>query len=70
MACIKKEKNRLIVSQAPLSTITEKYKCLDNSLFDFNKLKPKQKLLNYLEPLLGKYKKESNSYTKLTSKIK
>lgn len=69
MARLQKSKTKIVTSQIPLSQAVGKYNALNDSLFDFKNLKVKKKFLNYLEPILGKYKVEKNSYINLISKI-
>lgn len=64
------QSNKITVKSVPLDVILNGKKVMDESFFDFKNLKVKQKMLDYLEPMLGKYEPEKNAYLKLIKKIK
>lgn len=48
----------------------ENYRRLPENYFDREKFLPTKKFLDYMEPILGKYKPKEDEYTKLIKKIK
>ena len=73
MAAVKRpswQSNSITVDCAPLSAMRNKKKPMDESFFDFKNLRVKQKMFDYLEPMLGKYEPEKNNdYNQLIDKI-
>ena len=71
MVCLTKKGKYLKVKEAPLKLIfaKEKTKILDNSYFDFNKFQPTKKFIDYMTPILGKFKKPDSAYYQLIKKI-
>lgn len=64
------EKNKLQVDIVPINEVaTEKYNSMPAEYFDLKNFQPTQKFLDYMEPILGKYKKTDDEYTKLIKLI-
>jgi len=76
IACLKRpnwKKKKIIVDSAPLDQVVGKgkYRNLDETYFDFNNFLPKKKFLDYMEPILGKYKpNKKNVYLQLLPQLK
>jgi len=60
---------RITIKEVLLDEAVSQEKLLDDSYFDFENFKVKKKFLNYMAPILGKYKGKNYSYYKLINKI-
>ncbi|MFH1598223.1 MAG: 6-phosphofructokinase [Patescibacteria group bacterium] len=71
MSCVVKKGKAIEVDDIDLAKVVGKnnLKVLDDSYFDFKNFRPKQKLLDYFEPILGKYQTPDPEYYKLIAKI-
>jgi len=70
MVNITNSDGKLTISDTELNSIDwKKLKILDNTYFDFDKYQVKKKFLNYMKPILGKYKNLDSNYWKLIKKI-
>lgn len=62
--------DNITINKIDLRTIDwTQLKKLDDSYFDFDNLTVKQKYLDYLEPILGKYKNPDGDYYRLINKV-
>jgi len=68
---LKQGGNKLVVDHIPLAEAVgeSKRRTLGDELFDFEKYWPTQKYLDYLEPILGKYKEPDSDYWELISSL-
>ncbi len=71
MGCLVRDNGQLSVSSIDFKQAVGrgKVKKLDDSLFDFDNFRPKQKLLDYFEPIFGKYQIPDPNYYNLVTKI-
>lgn len=67
-----KNKTNLVIDSIPLDKVIgeKNYRKLTPDYFDLNNFKPKKKFLDYMEPILGKFKPKEDEYLKLIKKIK
>ncbi len=63
------KRREIRVTETPLALVVKKYRKLDDTYFDFEKLQVKQKFLDYMEPILGKYKPKDEEYYKLIKSL-
>ena len=70
MPCLVRKNSKISVSEITLNKVTGKdnYRRLDETYFDFKNLKVKQKFLDYLKPILGKFD-QKDKYNQLVKKI-
>jgi len=69
MVCLKRKKDKIIISNTDLDKAI-KHQALPDDYFDWEKFRVTKKYLNYMEPILGKYKRISHDpYYKIIKKI-
>ncbi len=71
MARIERRKNpdSIQISDIPLEKAVDKVKLLNDNYFNFEKYRVKNKFLDYMAPILGKFKEKHHRYHKLMQKI-
>ncbi|MDZ7798803.1 MAG: 6-phosphofructokinase [Patescibacteria group bacterium] len=64
-----KKPDAIQISDIPLNKAVDEEKVLDKTYFDFEKCQVKKKYLDYMEPILGRFKEKHQSYYKLMQRV-